>query len=180
MGAIGLAVGLVVGAYIVQGLESANTSTQVGGSSPSVPTQQPAIPTTASSSFPLINRISLGSDAPLADLVSEIIRNPQQSSQAQLENAVRNIQAEADHIDSGRLESNSIDVPQDNWWLVWCSNVPSKYYDGIPTGWYYLFEQRLPTFGQLFVISPTSQYRRLDSCNSPQGWWGVVVYRDNP
>ena len=147
---------------------------------PSLPTQ-PIINVTASvKTDSLVNHLFLGADVSLAPLVSDITQNSSQMSQTQLENAVRRIQAEADRLHSGRFESNSIDIPKDNWWLVWCSNVPSIYYSGLPTGWDYLFGQPLPTFGQLYVVSPTAESRRLDSCNSPKGWWGVVVYLDNP
>lgn len=137
-------------------------------------------PSSSSSAVSLVSRISLGSDVPLAPLMKEILQSPSQVTQTQLENAVRHIQAEADRLHSGRFESNSVDIPQDNWWLVWCSNVPSKYYNGLPAGWDYLFEQQLPTFGQLYVVSPSAESRRLDSCNSPKGWWGVVIYLGNP
>lgn len=141
---------------------------------------QPTNIVVSPSTVSLVNRASLSSDVPLAPLVKDVVQNPSQVSQTQLENAVRQIQVETARLGIWNLESNSLDLPQENWWLVWCSMVTSKYNNGIPAGWYYLFEQQLPTFGQLYVISPTAESRHLDSCNSPKGWWGVVISLSNP
>ena len=141
---------------------------------------QPTNTTESLSTVSLVNRASLSSDVPLAPLVKDVVQNPSQVSQTQLENAVRQIQVETARLRIWNLESNSLDLPQENWWLVWCSMVTSKYNNGIPAGWYYLFEQQLPTFGQLYVISPTAESRHLDSCISPEGWWGVVISLSNP
>lgn len=141
---------------------------------------QPTNIVVSPSTVSLVNRASLSSDVPLAPLVKDVVQNPSQVSQTQLENAVRQIQIETARLRIWNLESNSLDLPQENWWLVWCSMVTSKYNNGIPAGWYYLFEQQLPTFGQLYVISPTAESRHLDSCNSPKGWWGVVISLSNP
>jgi hypothetical protein len=143
-------------------------------------TEPPVAPTLPSSSDALVTRLFLGTDLPLVTLLQDFANNPSQATQAQLETAARTIQSEADRLGSQRLESSSLDLPQGQWWLVWCSNAPAKYTTGMPAGWVYLFEQQLPTFGQLLVISPEANSRHLDSCNSPEGWWGVQVFNTSP
>jgi hypothetical protein len=143
-----------------------------------IPTQAPTLAQPVQSDTALINRLFLGSNVSLSSL-TQGIQNPSQVSQEQLEGVVRTIQSEADRLHSARVESNSTTLSADNWWLIWCSNVPAQYSQP-PTGWSYLFGQKLPTFGQLYVVSPTAQNRLLESCNSPKGWWAVVVYLNNP
>lgn len=138
------------------------------------PTQVPTLVQPVQSNTALVNHLFLGSNVSISSLVRDI-QSPSQVSQEQLEGVVRTIQAEADRLHSARAEGNSVTLSADNWWLAWCSNVPAQYTQ-IPAGWSYLFEQKLPTFGQLYVIGPTAQIRRLESCNSPWGWWAVVVY----
>jgi hypothetical protein len=143
-----------------------------------IPTQTSTSAQPVQSDTALINRLFLGLDVSLSSLTRDI-QSPSQVSQEQLESVVRIIQSEADRLHGARVESNSTTLSANDWWLAWCSNVPAQY-SQLPAGWSYLFGQKLPTFGQLYVISPTAQNRVLESCNSPKGWWAVVVYLNNP
>jgi hypothetical protein len=169
----GLVLGAVFGASVIQQRVASPQPSMVANPTQSSTFAQPVQPNTA-----LINRLLLGSNVPISSLVRDI-QNPSQVSQEQLESVVRIIQSEADRLHSARVEGNSVTLSANNWWLAWCSNVPAQYTPP-PVGWSYLFEQKLPTFGQIYVVSPTAENRLLESCNSPRGWWAAVVYLNNP
>ena len=143
---------------------------------------QPAPTKQFPSQASLVSRISLRQRTSLLEpLVRDIARSPSEVTERDLGRAVVRIQAEAGRRHSVGFEGETVEIPGEDWWLVWCSNVPpeSNFYDGLPAGWDYLFEQKLPTFGQLLVVSPTAACRQLDYCNAP-GWWGVVIYVKDP
>jgi hypothetical protein len=145
--------------------------------SQSVTSSDAPTPSDTTTSAPVVDRLVLGSDVPLAPLMQDLSAEPPQISQTDLEDVIRQIQEEASRIHSRRVEGNSVDLPKGTWWLVWCSHVSSEYHsDGLPVGWSHLLGERLSTPGQMYLVSPQAENRRLDECMSPFGWWGVAVY----